>query len=280
MSRTNASLCLLLAACAGPCLAQTQPVAAISPDFLPAPAILGQGPRITPAPMPPVTCFAEGTDPAIVARVNQALASYLDQNFFNSPVQWGSQGQPITITWSLVPDGLNIPGDLNVGDATSPSSLFASMDAKFGGIANRAQWISQIQSCFDRWSLLTGITFQRASVAGQAWDDGAAWGTPSNAVRGTIRIAMHPIDGPNGILGFCYFPSNANGQGGDMVLDSAEGWGDNTGGYLKLRNVVSHEMGHGLGLMHVCPVNQSKLMEPYLSMSFDGPEHDDIRGMQ
>jgi hypothetical protein len=262
------------------CLAQTAPVDTISTDFLPAPGILGQGPRVTPPQMPPVTCFAEGTDPAVVASVNQAMARYLEQNFFNSPAQWGSQGQPITLTWSLVPDGLNIPGDPNVGDATSPSNLFSTMDAKFGGIANRATWIAQLQACFDRWAQLTGITFNRVSVAGQAWDDGGAWGTASSAFRGTIRIAMHPIDGPNGILGFCYFPTNANGSGGDMVLDSSENWGNAGDSYRFLRNVVSHEMGHGLGLMHVCPTNQTKLMEPYLSLNYDGPQHDDVRGMQ
>ena len=264
----------------GSCLAQAQPADAIAPQYLPAPGIFGQGPCATAPQMPPVTCFAEGTDPAIVASVNQALARYLEQNFFNAPAQWGSQGQPITLTWSLVPDGVTIPGDPNVGDATSPNSLFASMDAKFGGIANRATWIAQIQACFDRWAQLTGITFTKVGVAGQAWDDGAAWGANSSAFRGIIRIGMHNIDGANGVLGYCYFPTNANGSGGDMVLDSAENWGDAANSYRMARNVVSHELGHGLGLMHVCPTNQTKLMEPYLSLAYDGPQHDDVRGVQ
>src|SRR5678815_5725563 len=32
--------------------------------------------------------------------------------------------------------------------------------------------------------------------------------------------------------------------------------------------------------MHVCPTNQTKLMEPFLSLNYDGPQHDDLRGMQ
>jgi hypothetical protein len=39
-----------------------------------------------------------------------------------------------------------------------------------------------------------------------------------------------------------------------------------------------HEHGHGIGLLHVVPVNETKLMEPYLSLRFDGPQDDDIRG--
>jgi hypothetical protein len=35
-----------------------------------------------------------------------------------------------------------------------------------------------------------------------------------------------------------------------------------------------------MGLRHVCPVQQTKLMEPFLSLAFDGPQLDDIHGAQ
>src|SRR5262249_4111143 len=87
------------------------------------------------------------------------------------------------------------------------------------------------------------------------------------------RISMHNIDGANGILAYCQFPTN-----GDMVIDSSENW--NTGGtFLFLRNVVMHEHGHGIGFAHVCPANQTKLMEPFISVAYDGPEQDGLRGV-
>ncbi len=186
-------------------------------------------------------------------------------NVFN---RWaGSQGDPIVITWSLVPDGTAWDGANN--------NLFTSMDAKFGG--NRALWISIIEASFARWSVLTGATYQRVSVVGQEWDDGASFGANSTATRGMVRIGSRNIDGLNGILGYNVFPQN-----GDMVLDSSENWGSATSQYRSLRNIVMHEHGHGMGLAHTCPVNSTKLMEPGTSLppSYDGPQQDDIRAMQ
>ena len=41
-----------------------------------------------------------------------------------------------------------------------------------------------------------------------------------------------------------------------------------------------HEHGHGLGMEHVCPLLGARLMEPFINLSFDGPQHDEIRGGQ
>jgi hypothetical protein len=152
------------------------------------------------------------------------------------------------------------------------------MDDRFGG--NRALWISQFQSVFNRWQALTGVNYTRVTAAGVDWDDGAAWGTGGNGTtRGDIRIGMKPIDGANGILAYNASPTN-----GDMVLDQGENWGASAGNYIFIRNVVAHEHGHGLGMAHVCPITaaptQGKLMEPFYEDRFDGPQQDDIRGVQ
>ncbi|HET9315911.1 MAG TPA: matrixin family metalloprotease, partial [Vicinamibacteria bacterium] len=90
-------------------------------------------------------------------------------------------------------------------------------------------------------------------------------------VRGDVRIAGRTIDGNFGILAYNFFPDN-----GDMVLDAPDSfYGDTTSASLRLRNVVSHEHGHGLGIDHVCPINETKLMEPFFSDAFTGPQHDD-----
>jgi hypothetical protein len=62
-----------------------------------------------------------------------------------------------------------------------------------------------------------------------------------------------------------------------MVIDTGDSFYTNTSNNsLGLRNTVAHEHGHGIGLDHVCPVNGTKLMEPFISTSYDGPQHDDI----
>lgn len=186
----------------------------------------------------------------------------------------GSQGTPRKLTWSFVPDGLSISN--GIGEGVAPSSLFATLDAKFASQGGRATWIQRFEQCFQRWSELSGVSYERVTYGGQDWDDGASWGSSGSAGRrGDIRICMKPIDGGSGVLAYNYFPSN-----GDMVLDAAESWGSTSNQNRFLRNIVMHEHGHGLGMEHVCSSNAAFLMEPFLSTSFDGPRHDDIRGVQ
>jgi len=107
-----------------------------------------------------------------------------------------------------------------------------------------------------------------------ATDDGASLGSASGTlgVRPDIRIGGHPIDGNGNILAYNFYPNN-----GDMIIDTADAFYTNTSSNsLGLRNVLAHEHGHGLGLGHVCPISQTKLMEPYLTFAFDGPQHDDV----
>jgi hypothetical protein len=180
-------------------------------------------------------------------------------------------GTPITITWSLVPDTVsNVPDLAGVNGA---STLFATMDAKFGG--NRALWISKIEQSFQRWGALTGVNYVRVRSGTNDWDDGAAWGTGGNTTtRGDVRIGMRDFGSVNGVLAFNNFPNS-----GDMVLDSRENWQSSANDYRFMRNIIMHEHGHGLGLAHVCPQINTKLMEPSLATNFDGPQQDDIRAV-
>ncbi|MBI5153859.1 matrixin family metalloprotease, partial [Candidatus Poribacteria bacterium] len=178
--------------------------------------------------------------------------------------------EPVTITYSFVPDGTSI-GGYN-GEPDAPSELFARMDTAFGGTA---AWQGLFEQAFNEWGEVTGITYEQVA------DDGATFLSSPGALgaRGDVRISMHYIDGASGsnVLAYNFFPNN-----GDMVIDSGNIglWASPSNGYRALRNVLMHEHGHGLGFYHVDPVQQTKLMEPYLSTSFDGPQEDDIRAAQ
>lgn len=184
-----------------------------------------------------------------------------------------TQGEPTTLTWSYVPDGTSIPG--SNGEPAAASNLFAWLNGIYG---NFNTWHALFTQVFTRWSELTGITYVY-----EPNDDGAAFpqsGVTSGAsgalgVRGDVRISAHFIDGsPAGgsILAYNFYP-----DAGDMVIDSADTFFNNTGtNSLRLRNMLAHEHGHGLGLRHTCPTNQTKLMEPFISLAYEGPQHDDI----
>lgn len=231
--------------------------------------------------MPPVAmCFTPGMEPKAIAAFEEALWGEPGLNFRSQP-RWTSaattqpgpfsQGQPLTLTYSYVPDGTQISGA--GGEPPGPSDIFADFNSTFG-VGSPGIWQVHFTSVFDRWEQLTGLDFVFEPA-----DDGAALGAlfpGSLGVRGDIRISGHSIDGATGpnTLAYNFYPNT-----GDMVLDTDNMayFGSSSNGYRPLRNVVGHENGHGIGMDHVCPMNNTKLMEPFLSTSFDGPQHDDVQ---
>ncbi|MFZ5434319.1 MAG: matrixin family metalloprotease [Calditrichota bacterium] len=210
-------------------------------------------------------CFAPGTPEEYMAGWQERIfgPNSLD---YRLGARWtstatngftGSTGNPITLTYSFVPDGTIIQGQA--------SQLYSRMNTLFG---NQQTWQNLFARVFERWSEVCGIQYV------QEVDDGAVFGNASGllGVRGDVRIGSINVDGPSNVLAFNYYPNN-----GDMVLDASENWASTTNDYIFFRNIVAHEHGHGWGLNHVCPANSSKLLEPYYSPSFDGPQHDDIR---
>ncbi len=180
-----------------------------------------------------------------------------------------SQGDRAVLRWSIVPDGTSIPGD-GAGEVTSPSNLRAWLDARYG---SEAVWLPLIESVFENWSQLSGVTYIH-----EPNDDGAAFPSTSGSVgvRGDVRLSGHAIDGNFNVLAYNFFPNT-----GDMVIDTSDSWfADTSNNSAKFRLVLAHEHGHGLGLRHVCPVDQTKLMEPFASTAITGPRQDDIFSVQ
>lgn len=238
---------------------------------------LAHGTSDASAPSTPAVCFAPDT-PREVMEAFYAAHGRADLDLYRLGNRWSAtatngsglqQGDPTTITWSFIPDGTNIPGgSFGAGEPAAPSNLIAVLNGIYG---NQATWQPLFQQVFDRFAELTGLTYVY-----QATDDGAAFPASGGviAVRGDVRIGGHFIDGNSNILAYNFFPDT-----GDMVLDSADSFYSNTGSSsLRLRNVVSHEHGHGVGLNHVCPTNNTKLMEPFINLGFVGPQLDDTLG--
>ena len=223
--------------------------------------------------VPVAACYAPGTPPEVMDLYNRYMIAGPSPLAYFLGGRWsGGQGNPRNLTWSFVPDGTLISS--GIGEPTAPSDLFSRMDSLF--FENTATWIALFEQSFARWGELTGLSYTRVQFGGQPWDDGATWGSSGSAgLRGDLRISMKNIDGGSGVIAFNFFPSN-----GDMVLDRSENWGASFNNFRFLRNVIMHEHGHGLGEFHVCSNNSKQLMEPFINTSFDGPQHDDMRGAQ
>lgn len=235
----------------------------------------------------PMICYAPGTPVDYVTHIDHQFAHPLtslssahpDLEAFRLGSRWtttatnGSgltQGQATVLTWSYLRDAHSVAISGYAGEAAAASVLEARLNGIYGSFE---QWHALFVQVFARWSELTGVTYVY-----EPNDDGAAFPTSPGVtgVRGDIRIGGHLIDGNSGILAYNFYPNT-----GDMVIDTGDSFfNDTSSSSLRLRNVLAHEHGHGLGLAHSCPINQTKLMEPYLTVNFDGPQLDDILGAQ
>jgi len=196
--------------------------------------------------------------------------TFTDNNRWNATATQGAglvQGQATILTWGIVPDGTPV-------DDGTPSDLIARLDAIYNETATGPNittrtWFNLFVSVFDNYSSFSGLSYVY-----EPNDDRGAFpdSTGVVGVRPDIRIGGRDIDGDGGVLAFNYFPNFS-----DMVIDTNDAVYQNTANNsLILRNILAHEHGHGLGFPHVMPVNQTKLMEPFLATNFDGPQEDDI----
>ena len=230
-------------------------------------------------------CFMPGTSAEEVNRVTQSLVSQWAKDLAERPLvgegdggaayftttRWvvsgsSTQGSPITLKWSMPADGLSIPDGIT-GGAASPNNLNATFVTKFGSVEAGKNLLRQV---YARWSDLSGVNYTEVT------DDNAVWGASGGTTRGDIRIVGRAFANSGGVLAYNFFPNN-----GDMVIvtSNSNAWSAaNNQRYF--RNIIAHEHGHGLGFSHVCPSNNSKLMEPFITTAFDGPQNDDIRAAQ
>lgn len=175
------------------------------------------------------------------------------------------------LTWSIVPDGTLMEGNV-------PSNLIAKMDETWGAgpggkDLTKRPWFPLLSDSFNRWSEVGGISFIYSP-----YDDAAPWGTLNGVVnkRGDIRVGGKSIDGRLNLLGSSLSPGN-----GDLVIDTDDMsyFGNSSENHGRFRNLVMHELGHGLGLGHIVSSNAAFLMEPANNPSLSGPQSDDILGL-
>ncbi|MBI1335705.1 MAG: matrixin family metalloprotease [Phycisphaera sp.] len=192
-----------------------------------------------------------------------------------------TQGNPINLTWSIMPDGTTLTQAYpSKGETNDPSNFVAFMDGLFGngggGALSARPWFHIMNDSYSRWGEVAGIT-----MTYQAADDGATMSNSNggSAARGDMRVGGHYIDGQSGsnTLAYNYFP-----QFGDMVVDTSNSnsFSLSTNDYRYIRDTLMHELGHGIGINHLDSNNSIQLMEPFINTNIDGPQHDDIRSAQ
>jgi hypothetical protein len=176
----------------------------------------------------PAICFAPGTPAGTMQKALEDVATYYERHSLSSDSlrkmqvesRWSytatdgyvsSQGTPITLTWSIVPDGTPIGS--GYGEPAAPSNLRSYLNGIYGNINT---WLPVFQQVFDRWSQLTGVTY-----VFEPNDDGSTLVSLAGqlGVRADIRIGGHFIDGNFNVLAYNYYPNN-----GDMIIDTGDSY--------------------------------------------------------
>ena len=189
-------------------------------------------------------------------------------------------GDPITLTWSIVPDGLTLPSTYT-DPAYNPnhcSDLIATFDdlwnvpaAERTTVLTNRPWLAEFQKTFDLYGSKSGLTYVYVS------DNGASWGSSGNnspgVTRGDIRIGGTALIDPwpfGGPVAYGYTPGS-----GDIVLSTSYfiGWNQD----VFLRQVLLHEHAHGLGFLHVMVNNRYEYsVVSYGYANTNGPQFHDL----
>lgn len=178
-----------------------------------------------------------------------------------TPGKWGSPvlGTGATVSWSL-----SGAIDCSADGGGTCSSFADFMPADF---------MTNVTAAFSAWSAVANLTFVFVPL-----DNGVDFNAPGT--NADIRLGGHAFDGPFGVLAHGYYPPvNGDTAAGDIHFDTAETWKTSFGGPgFSIYQVLTHELGHALGLDHTGV--PGSLMNPFYSEAFSGPQADDIAGMQ
>ena len=193
----------------------------------------------------------------------------------------GQQGlsgraQRASLTYSFPAD--STPWGLQELNTPAPNVLNASLTALFGP-GNIDLGREYIRQGLAAWRRYGGLDYSEVADSGIPMDQVL---TRRSSV-GDIRIGGTPF-GVNTFLAYNAFPSAqaAGVGGGDMVINTSffipTNLNNPDNAYRYLRNVIAHEHGHGLGMIHQVPCNGTKLMEPNVNVGFETLSVDERRG--
>ncbi|XP_066937045.1 stromelysin-2-like [Clytia hemisphaerica] len=135
-----------------------------------------------------------------------------------------------------------------------------------------------VKQAFDTWQKVTGLNFWKVDHRSEVVDISVEFHTSYHGDR-------YMFDGNGGKLAHAFYPNKKLGISGDIHLDDDEIWkvpggkNEHVSRAKSLLWVLTHEIGHSLGLKH--SKNRAAIMHPWYRGNKEvGLHHDDIIGVQ
>ncbi|CAD5112527.1 DgyrCDS1738 [Dimorphilus gyrociliatus] len=140
---------------------------------------------------------------------------------------------------------------------------------------SRADVENIVDEAIGMWSNVSGLTFDKREC------------NRDNVISSTDIVVSfetkdhgddYPFDGPSGVVGHAFFPGTKSQ--GRVHMDAAENYTRNSKIGLNLLQILTHELGHTLGLRH--SENHGAVMAPYYKPYTPNFQlsTDDIKGIQ
>lgn len=226
-------------------------------------------------------------EPLEVRRMLSLNAGYEEpghEHDASSPhVMWAPpiEGAPLPIL-----DEFNASGgrwsDDDLSDGVTITYSYSNfLDGGLPGGLSAEDLIAATEEALNLWAANAPLNFVEIADSGPAPSDSFY----EAANHPDIRIGHHFIDGRFNVLAHAYFPLEGAGRAGDVHFDSGDTWSLNPGSGFDVIEVMTHELGHSLGLGHEPPTGEEAIMNPFYGGRFSGLGtgflfEDDIAGIQ
>ena len=214
--------------------------------------------------------------------INHAYAYDIADRWTNTRVDGGGHniGDPLTLLWSVVPDGRSYSRASNSNVVQWLDNGWNVSAADRAGSFTSRPWWSVMDRVFEQLDRQSGLTFAYVPEPGSniiitpraEAPDATPEVDVSNFSFGDIRIGGNGAFGNSSAIADNAFPSG----GGDMRINTGSNastfWTRTT---RNLYNLITHEVGHGLGLGHD-QGSRTFIMHPTLRTNIRGPQWDMI----